>query len=312
MLIQTDLENITYSKNTIITIGTFDGIHRGHQEILKSLVSESALRNWRSVLLTFEPHPQTIIRPERIPQMRILTTIGEKADILDKLGVDVLIVAKFDNELASKTGEEFIKDILLSKIGMAKCVIGHDHVFGKNRSGNFDLMMRLSRSCGFEVNQINAIVHEDTVINSTLIRRLIREGHIEKANQFLNRPYLYSGKIVKGDGRGRAIGYPTANIAGHPLKLVPKNGVYACFVHLKNNKYMAVTNIGSRPTFTNADEAIIETHLLDFSNNVYDDEIQIEFLYRIRDEAKFNSTEELKQQISEDIKTALNKGFPIN
>ena len=305
MFIQTDLENISYSKSTILTIGTFDGIHRGHQEILKRLIEESRQNGWRSVLLTFEPHPQTIIRPERSPQIRILTTVDEKISILEKLGLDVLIVAKFDQTLAAKTGEEFIKEILVNKIGISKCVIGHDHVFGKDRSGNFELMMKLSIPFDFEVEQISALAYEGTVINSTLIRNLIREGNVEKANKFLNRPYFFSGSIVKGDGRGRAIGFPTANITGHPLKLVPKNGVYACRIQLNDSVYKAVTNIGSRPTFTDSQETLIETHIVDFDRNIYGETIQLEFVNRIRDEIKFGSADELKRQISRDVQAAL-------
>lgn len=312
MLIQTDLDTIGHSKATILTIGTFDGIHLGHQEILKRLITESHQFGCRSVLLTFEPHPQTIIRPDRSPQTRILTTIEEKKDILEKLGLDILVVAKFDLLLASKTGEEFIKEILVEKIGMRKCVIGHDHVFGKNRSGNFELLENMSSSYAYEVEEIDAFTYQGTIVKSTLVRNLLREGNIESANNFLNRPYLFTGKVVSGDGRGKKIGFPTANITGHPLKLVPKNGVYACRTLVNGKKFNAVTNIGVRPTFDSLQEASMETHILEFESDLYGEEIQLEFLYRIRDEIKFTSAEELKKQISLDIHTALNKGFSTN
>lgn len=311
MLIQTDLENVTFLKETILTIGTFDGVHLGHQKILTNLIAEANRSNWRSALLTFEPHPQTIIRPERKPQIRILTTIDEKRGVLEKLGLNVLIVAKFDIALASKTGEEFIREILVHKIGMAKCIIGHDHVFGKNRSGDYELMVSMSRSNNYTVEQIETFLHEGTVVKSTLIRNLVREGDIEKANEFLGRPYILSGKVIKGDGRGRTIGFPTANILVHPLKIIPKSGIYACRVVVHERSYKAVTNIGSRPTFTDGGEDVIEIHLIDFDKNIYGENIQTEFLYRIRDEIRFNSGDELKKQISADIKTALSRGFTM-
>lgn len=312
MLIQTDLEHITFSKDTILTIGTFDGVHLGHQKILNNLIVEAKAFGWRSALLTFEPHPQTILRPERTPHIRILTTIDEKKEILEKLGLDLLIIAKFDLTLASKTGAEFISEILVQKIGMSKCVIGHDHVFGKNRSGNYELMVRMGANNNYIVEQIETFLHQGTVVKSTLIRNLIREGDVKKANQFMGRPYVFSGKVVKGDGRGRTIGFPTANIKGHALKIIPKNGIYACRVAVMGKTYNAVTNIGSRPTFTEGGENIIETHLLDFDKNIYEESIQIEFLYRIREEIRFNSAEELKKQISSDVQMALSKGFTMH
>ena len=309
MLLQTDLEHITFSKDTILTIGTFDGVHLGHQKILNNLIVEAKASGWRSVLLTFEPHPQMVIRPDRSPQIKILTTIDEKKKILEKLGLDALVVARFDQNLASKTGEEFIRDILVKTIGMSKCVIGHDHVFGKNRSGNYDLMLRLGGIYDYTVEQIQTFLCEETVVKSTLIRHLIQDGEIGKANQFLGRPYALSGIVVKGDGRGRTIGFPTANIIGDPSKLIPKKGIYACRVNYDGISYNAVTNIGSRPTFTDDSERIIEIHMLDFKDDIYNETVQADFLYRIRDEVKFHSADELKKQISEDIRVALNRGF---
>ncbi len=309
MPIRTDLDNIQFSKDTILTIGTFDGVHIGHQSILKNLVEEAKRFGWRSALLTFEPHPQTVIRPERSPHLRILTTIEEKEEILENLGLDVLIVAKFDQSLASKTGEEFIRDILLKKIGMSKCVIGHDHAFGKNRSGNFELMKKMSLENNYDVEQIETFMHDGLVVKSTVIRNLIHDGDTMKANQLLGRPYWFTGKVSRGDGRGRTIGFPTANIEGSPLKLVPKEGIYACRVSLDNKRYKAVTNIGSRPTFKEDDRRLIEAHVLDFDGNLYGKEVRIEFMYRIRDERKFDSTIELQKQIWQDIETARSRGF---
>jgi riboflavin kinase/FMN adenylyltransferase len=306
-----DLENIAFSKKTILTIGTFDGIHLGHQIILKNLIEEAKQFGWRSALLTFEPHPQTVIRPERSPHIRILTTIDEKEMILEKLGLNVLIVAKFDQLLASLSGEEFIQKILLDKIGMSKCVIGHDHAFGKNRSGNFELMKKMSLEGDYEVEQIETFTHDGMVVKSTLIRNLIKEGHVDQATQLLGRPYRYHGTVVKGDGRGRNIGYPTANISGHPLKLKPKSGIYACRISVNGRNFNAVTNIGTRPTFKDEERLLIEVHILDFNDDLYNSEIGIEFLYRIRDERKFNSIDELQKQIEDDIKTAKYRGFAL-
>ena len=309
MPIKIDIENIAFSKKTILTIGTFDGIHLGHQSILKNLIEEAKRFGLRSALLTFEPHPQTVIRPERSPHMRILTTIDEKEKILENLGLDALIVAQFDQSLASLSGEEFIQRILLDKIGMSKCVIGHDHAFGKNRSGNFELIKKMSLKGDYVVEQIETFTHDGLVVKSTLIRNLIKEGRVDQANQLLGRPYRYHGTVVKGDGRGRTIGYPTANVSGDPLKLVPKSGVYACRASVKGGNFNAVTNIGTRPTFKGDERLLIEVHIFDFNDDLYNSEIGIEFLYRIRDERKFSTTSELQKQIEDDIKTAKNKGF---
>ncbi len=312
MFTVTDLETIRHQKNSIVTIGTFDGVHLGHRQIIKKVVEESKQFGSRSVLLTFDPHPQAVIHPERSAEMKVLTSIGEKKKLLEALGIDTLIVAKFDKHLAQKTGEEFVKEILMDRIGLQKCIVGHDHVFGKNRSGDFELLRAMGKSGGFEVERIEAFELNHTVVNSTHIRKFIQDGNMESANQFLGRAYALKGKIVKGDGRGSQIGYPTANLVlNDPQKLVPKNGVYAATAVLNGTKYQSVTNIGTNPTFRDAGKTSIEVHILNFNSDLYDMELELSILYRIRAEKKFNSIGELTAEIQNDIDFAVKKGFSM-
>ena len=298
-----NLDQIPHDKKSFLTIGTFDGVHLGHQTIINQLVDESRIKDTRSIVMTFEPHPQTVINPKRMPDIQILTTIDEKRDIFESLGIDLLIVAPFDESMANLTGEEFVQQILINKIGFSKLYIGHDHVFGRNRSGNYQTLQAMAPYYHFEIERIEAYKSHRVLINSTLIRKLLYEGKLEHATQYTGRPYQISGKVKKGDGRGRRIGIPTANLEpNHPNKLVPMSGVYGTVVNIKGRTYKAVTNIGHRPTFYSYQtRSVIETHILDFNGDIYDETICVQFVTRIRDEMHFNSAEELITAIRKDI-----------
>lgn len=298
--------NALVKSPSAVTIGTFDGVHVGHQRIISQLRADS--QSLRSVVVTFEPHPQTVLLPTR-PEIHILTTLEEKTAIFESLGIDVLFVAKFDAQLASKTGEEFVREILIDAIGMKYCVIGHDHAFGKNRSGNYQTLLELSKTLDFIVDRVEAYSQSDIIVNSTTIRKFLSEGDVSQVAELLGRRYSVSGNIIRGDGRGRTIGIPTANLTlDHPKKLIPRNGVYATWLNLEGKKYPAVTNIGTRPTYDGL-TVTIETHILNFSKDIYGQGIQLEFISRIRDEKKFASPDELISAIRSDIDVAIKQGF---
>ncbi len=298
-----NLDQIPHDKKSFLTIGTFDGVHLGHQTIINQLVSECRLQDSRSIVMTFEPHPQTVINPKRMPDIQILTTISEKREIFESLGVDLLIAAPFNETMASLSAEEFVQQILINKIGFSKMFIGHDHVFGRNRSGNHQTLQTMAPHYHFEIEKIEAYKSHRVLINSTLIRKLLYEGKLEQATQYMGRPYQITGTVKKGDGRGRRLGIPTANLApSHPSKLIPMSGVYGTIVRINGEVLKGVTNIGHRPTFYGyKTRSVIETHILDFDRDIYEQTIHLQFVTRIRDEKHFNSSEELKTAIAQDI-----------
>jgi len=311
MLIAREIDQIVHDPASIVTLGTFDGIHLGHREIIRRLTTEGKERTLRSVVITFDPHPQMVLRPEKAGELKIITTIDEKIEIFQSLGIDVLLIARFDQALASKTAEAFVDEILLRKIGMRKFLIGHDHAFGKNRGGNYQTLIPMSQKFGFELERVDVFAKDGVVVNSSLIRKLVMDGDVENVRLYLQRSYFLSGEVIKGDGRGRQIGIPTTNLKiDNPQKLLPKKGVYSCRVHVDGKTYNGVTNIGYRPTFhIHPDGLSVECHILDFDQEIYGQKIRLEFLRRLRDERKFNSADELVKAIKNDIQAAVNKGF---
>jgi riboflavin kinase / FMN adenylyltransferase len=303
MVFTNKLDNVSHDLNSFLTLGTFDGIHLGHQTILRQLIGECRQQSARSILLTFEPHPQTVINPKKIPDIRILTTIDEKKKILESLGLDLLICASFDEQMANLHAEDFIKDVLIDKVGFKKIVIGHDHAFGKNRSGNFETLQRMGQYYNFIVEQIDVVKDHNKIINSTNLRKLLFEGKVEIANRYLGRYYSISGTVIHGDGRGKQIGIPTANLLPeHPLKLIPKTGVYGTYCTVNGVRYKSVTNVGYRPTFTdNIDRPVIETHILNYRTDIYNQSIKLEFVTFLRNEQSFGNADELLKKIQHDI-----------
>ncbi|MDH7603497.1 MAG: bifunctional riboflavin kinase/FAD synthetase [Melioribacter sp.] len=303
MKIFKDSSEFKKDKKTVITVGSFDGLHIGHQKILKKLLELSKEINGTSVLLTFEPHPRSVIAKDF--NLKILTTLDEKKLYLEKFGIDNLIVQNFTLEFSQMTSEEFIKKILVNDIGVSHIVIGHDHKFGKDRLGDEEKLKEFGRQHNFNVTSVEAEMIDGQIVSSTKIRKALNEGNIEKVNLFLGRNYKISGKIVEGTKRGRELGFPTANIKLHDeRKAIPKNGVYVVSCVLKNKNYYGVMNIGIRPTFENNNQTTLEVNLFDFNRNVYGEDIEVKFIKYIRDEKKFESKEDLINQIRLDIKTA--------
>ena len=270
------------NKKSVITIGTFDGVHMGHKKILDKVISEAKLRNEESIVLTFYPHPRFILNENA--NVRLLNTIDEKADLLNKTGLTSLIIHPFDKEFADLSAEEFIKKILIDQLNVSKIIIGYDHRFGKNRSADINDLIQFGAKYNFDVEQISAQELNDIAISSTKIRTALINGEITLANNYLGYPYSFSGKVIKGNQLGRTIGFPTANIQINEFfKLIPKNGVYIVKCLVNKQSVNGIMNIGNRPTLNGTSQSI-EVHLLNFDQSIYDSEITVELLEFIRNE----------------------------
>lgn len=297
------LENLT-SKGFVLTQGTFDGVHRGHQQVLQKVLAEAQSQQLPSMLLTFHPHPRTIVQPKDW-KAEILTSIEEKAQRVLDLGIDVVLVLAFTKEISQFSPSEFIERILCDAIGTKSIVVGYDHRFGKNREGRFDTLTSLSDQYNFRVKEIAAKEIDDIAISSTRIRHYLNEGDLDRANELLGYSYPLSGKVIHGDKRGRTIGFPTANIEiEEPLKLIPPNGVYAATTQIDDTNYPVVMNIGVRPTL-NGTEKRIEAHIIGLNKDLYNRRIQVQMHSFIRNERKFEGLDSLKDQIQLDRDEAL-------
>jgi riboflavin kinase/FMN adenylyltransferase len=295
-----EFEKLDYA---VVTSGTFDGVHFGHQRILGRLHEIAEKNGGETVVLTYWPHPRLVLFPEE--ELFLLTTIEEKAELLSKFHIDHLVVIPFTRQFAQTRSEAFIKDILVDKIGLKKLVIGYDHRFGKNRSGQFDVLKKDAPVYGFEVEEIPKQMIENNAVSSTKIRRALLEGRIEIADEYLGRPYSIHGKVVEGDKIGRTIGFPTANIEVlFKHKLIPAEGVFAVRVKVLGKAYRGMLNIGYRPTF-NGTKKRMEVHIFDFDKEIYDEEITVGFYRKIRSEMKFQNAEELKAQLADDKLAAM-------
>jgi riboflavin kinase / FMN adenylyltransferase len=287
----------------VVTIGTFDGVHIGHKKIIERITESASQLNCESLLLTFFPHPRLVLHEGT--DIKLLNTIDEKTFILDKLGLDNLIIHPFDKEFSRLTAEEFIKDILVDKFKVLKIIIGYDHRFGRNRTANIEDLIEFGNQFNFDVEQISAEEISDVSISSTKIRTALLEGNIGKANNYLGYDYIISGKVIKGKQLGRTIDFPTANIKiKEDYKLIPPNGVYIVKSELKNKTVFGMMNIGTNPTVKGTTQSI-EVHFFDFKEDLYDQKITVSIINKIREEIKFNSVEDLKKQLQSDRKTSL-------
>jgi riboflavin kinase/FMN adenylyltransferase len=295
-----DLKGVKRNQNSVLTVGTFDGVHLGHQFILAELKKRAGRYGAQTTLVTFRPHPQLVLKSSIKPNLKLLTTVEEKIDILKDLDIDRVVVIQFTKEFSNTPSNEFVQNILFNAIGFSEIVIGHDHAFGKNRAGNIKTLKMLGEELGFTVDELPAYTVDGTVISSTRIRDLLKEGKIKEANKLLGRNYFFSGKVVKGDGRGKILQFPTANLKPTSEdKLLPKDGVYAVFVYFGGNKYKGMMNIGVRPTFETIQHTI-EIHILDFNQDIYNEVMKVEFVDRIRNEIYFSNSDELVNQLEND------------
>jgi riboflavin kinase/FMN adenylyltransferase len=298
-----NLSEFTPLNNAIVTTGTFDGVHIGHQKVLSQLKSVAQKYNGESVVLTFFPHPRMVLYPEE-SNIKLINTIEERIELLEKQGIDHLIVHPFSYEFSRISSLEFVRNILINRVGTKKLVIGYDHRFGRNREGSFEHLKEYGPVYGFDVEEIPALEVQQINVSSTKIRHSLEIGEIIAANHFLGRPFFITGKVEQGNKIGRQIGFPTANIfIQESYKLIPEQGVYAIKAKVNNQFYDGMLNIGVRPTVDNGKKSI-EVHLFDFKEDIYNQSIRVYFFHRIRDEEKFESLEALKNQLELDKQTA--------
>lgn len=293
-------------KSPVLTLGTFDGVHIGHQAIIRQLVEDAKAAGKESVLFTFHPHPRMVIYPES-HSVRLIDSVEEKLDKLAKLGLDTVILYPFTKEFSRLTAMEFVRDILVNTIGVSEMRVGYDHHFGKNRQGSFAELQELGTLYGFTVKETQAVQHDEVSVSSTKIRNAVLEGNVALACDYMQHPFQISGEVVHGKKLGRTIGFPTANVGvDSDSKLLPKNGVYSARVWHDNRRYDGVMNIGVKPTVSGANEVTVEVFIFDFDLEIYGDHIRIECIDRLRDEQKFDSLDSLKTQLKNDVEMAKN------
>ena len=289
--------------NAIVTSGTFDGVHLGHQKILQRILQAAQNEHGETVLLTFWPHPRLVLQKDI--ELFLINTFEEKASLLEQHGVDHLIKLEFTKQFSNLTSEEFIRTILIQGIGTKKLIIGYNHRFGKNREGSFDHLYSNQEQYGFDVEEIPRQEIDEMGVSSTLIRNSILSGELAKANKFLGYRYSLNGHVTRGDKIGRQIGFPTANIfVDSPNKIIPADGVYPVFVKLIDKSLTGMLYIGNRPTI-NGTKRSIEVNIFDFEEDIYDQPIGIEFIQQTRGDITFNSLEELRQQLMRDKEESL-------
>ena len=303
MNIVRDIQDYKSDKPTVVTIGTFDGVHLGHQVILDTLLKTGKDKNLSTTVVTFDPHPKQIVNTDKYSNpIKILSTLDEKIEVLSNFGIDTLIVIPFTLEFSKTNPEEFVREILCKNFKAKAIIVGYDHNFGKDREGDSQTLKSLGNECGFSVEIAEPVSHNDEAISSTRIRKLLTdEGDVKLVSELLNRNYSVTGEVVKGKGIGRSLNFPTANVSVEDkIKIIPKNGVYCVDVYREGVKYRGMSNIGIRPTF-NGDTRTLEAHILmDNLGDMYGEKIKIEFISRIRDEIKFDSSDDLIAQLEKD------------
>lgn len=307
MLVFRELNNLPHFRNSVITIGTFDGVHKGHQKLIERIRFLAKENSGESIIITFHPHPRIVINPED-KSLRLLNTIEEKISLLEKYGVDNLVIVPFSRDFSEQSAEDYISNFLVKNFHPKNIVIGYDHKFGKNRSGDYHLLEAMKSEFGYSMEEISKEMLDDIGISSTKIRNSLQSGEIKLANELLGYNYIVSGTVVRGLQNGRKLGFPTANIqVNDEFKLIPKTGIFAVRVHhthatdtgKASDTYKGMLSIGYNPTF-DGKEQTIEVNILDFDKDIYGDSITIEFIDYIRDEKKFDSVDALISEIKND------------
>lgn len=303
MKIYKDLSEYNSSQKSFVTIGSFDGVHIGHQKVIKKLIKSAKKKNATSILLTFFPHPRMILQKD--VDIKLINTIDERIQLLEKLGLEAIIIQPFTENFSEHTAADFIKNILINKLNISKLFIGYDHHFGKNREGNFKQLEKYGDLYDFKVEEISQQDINDIAVSSTKIRKAIEKGEIEKANNYLGYPFILTGKVVKGKNLGEKIGFPTANLnIQETYKLIPKTGAYVVKSTIENKPVFGMMNIGYRPTVS-GDNQTIEIHFFNFNEDLYGKIVQVEVLHFLRNEQKFESVEALQLQLIKDREKSL-------
>jgi riboflavin kinase/FMN adenylyltransferase len=301
MEIYRDLSVIEHSPNAVVTIGMFDGVHLGHQALIEKVQKKASQINGLSTIITFSPHPQLILYPEQTQNISLITSDEEKIAVMENLGIDRLIILNFTDVFARLSAREFIEKILVQQIGFKVIIIGHDHHFGKGRSGDVGLLKELAAQYDFQIELTDVIRVDAEIVSSTALRQLIRAGDVSRAKQFLGRNYTLTGEVVSGEKRGRLLNFPTANLVPtNPQKLVPRDGIYAVKVKVGFEQYLGALNTGVKPTFSSLSRTI-EVFMLDFKGDLYGQLLEVEFLIFMRDEIKFPDSAQLIQQMQKDV-----------
>ena len=304
MKVYTNIDDFKGIKNPIVTTGTFDGVHLGHQKLIQRLKDAAREEKGETVLLTFSPHPRMVLFPDD-NELKLLNSMPEKIELLEKYGVDHLIIYPFTKEFSRLTSTEFVRNIIVNGIQTRRLVIGYNHHFGRNREGSFEHLKEYGPLYGFEVEEIPAKDIDHIEISSTKIRNALLIGDVKTATTYLGHEYTLTGTVVKGKQLGRTIGYPTANLLiNDQYKLIPGDGVYAVKIKHANNEYGGMLNIGNNPTVEGKGKSI-EVNIFDFDKTIYGDEVTVYFIERLRDEVKFSNLDQLKEQLAKDKKESL-------
>ncbi|MDR3626825.1 MAG: bifunctional riboflavin kinase/FAD synthetase [Ignavibacteriaceae bacterium] len=298
MKVFNNLLEVKKDKNTVLTLGTFDGIHLGHKKIIDAVVEKASVNGGRSLLITFDPHPRNVLSDNSI---KLLNSPAEKLELLKSLNIDDVLVINFTKEFSQLSSEEFFKSYIIDKIGIREIVVGYDHHFGKGRVGDEHTLKELGSKYGFSVTKVDAVSIDGINVSSSKIRNAITEGDIKTANKLLGRHYSIRGMVIKGDGRGRTLGFPTANVKlDDETKLLPALGIYAVEIIIGGGRHFGLMSIGKRPTFYNDGYITNEVYIFDFDKDIYGNNVTVNILERIRGEEKFSSPDELINQMNKD------------
>jgi riboflavin kinase / FMN adenylyltransferase len=301
MKVVRSLAEVARDRRSVVTVGTFDGVHRAHQEIIREVVSRARMREGRSVVVSFHPHPKEVVESHRAGEVRLLSTPEERVELLEALHVDLLFIVPFTLEFSRLGPDDFYRDYIVNGVGVSEVVVGYDHMFGRDRGAGAQELVRMGKVFDFSVFASHPFVVDGEPVSSTKIRRALSAGDLERARHMLGYRYSLGGTVVRGDGRGKGLGFPTANIApDSPRKVIPSRGVYVVGVEAGGKRFFGMMNIGVRPTVTPEGREILEVHLFDFSGDLYGSPLRVTFIERLRDERKFAGIGELKAQLALD------------
>ncbi len=306
MRIVRELSGVVRDKNSVATVGTFDGVHRAHQEIIREVVNRARMREGRSVVITFDPHPKEVVSSTKGGEVRLLSTMEERIALFENLKIDLLFSIPFTLEFSRLGSHEFYGRYVVNGVGVSEVVVGYDHMFGRDREAGIGELVKIGQEFDFSVFAVHPYTVEGETVSSTRIRRALAFGDLPRAEKMLGYPYRLSGRVVRGDGRGKTIGFPTANISPDSLrKIVPARGVYVVAAEVRGRRQYGMMNIGVRPTVTAGVAETLEVHLFDFSEELYGDTVIVTFLRRLRDERRFAGVEELVRQLGRDREDSL-------